>query len=436
MAFKLPTLQNINNIFNNTLQALIPELNPNLPQSWSGYLSKSNSLVASQYNDLLREAYNDNFILLANRDALILKGEELGIPLLLATQSSGILVANADVLVPTILANSQFTINGLIFENVNAVSAILKINVINSVNYNALKDQTEIITDDVHNLVSDLEIEIDATNYNVHNLISEFEFSIDGDVTGAIVVSNEVEVNSYLIDVFSLETGLNQNVNGDIPASTNVISTEVRSSFAAIVGGTDVEKTEDYRNRLLNATTIRGGCLTSLDIEILLNNNGFSFIIFNAPFSSEGGDPDVGITKIYTLRKDGNQASVLEKTEIKNLILENLYPVNDDPDNLFILDTSLIPEDFEISNLKMQTTLGVVDASQSMRNAVIESLNQFFLNEVLIGENVPKNKYTNAVERAIDDFGNTVASSTIINPAGVIVVNSSQKAVLGDVDFV
>lgn len=435
--FILPSLDQIKNIFKNLLQVEIPELNPNLRQSWISYLAKSNSLVASQYIDLLKTAYQDNFIITASREALIKKGEELGIPQPQPQKATGIIIASASAPLQIIPANTEFIINDNIYTSSSASVSLNRNNtVFSNPIYDSTRNETNIITSGMHNLVKDISVEINSAIFAVKNISGRFEFQIEGDQTSTISFGADVKSTTFEISVISQKTGENQNVSSGSIVQANINSNVIRVSYEGINGGADEIQTEAYRNILLSSKSLKGGCLTPFEIKSLLLNNGLGYIKSNIPFSVELGDPDVGETKIYVLRSNDQATSSFEKNRIKSLILDNIYPVNSSPDNLFVVDATKIPVDFQISNLKMNTSNGVDPASESLRSAVIDSLQSFFLNEVEIGKTVERNKYINAVERAIDEFGNTVASSEINNPSNEITVQPNQKAVLGSVSFV
>lgn len=435
--FKLPNLQQIKDIFINLLQAEIPELDPTIKQSFIGYLARSNSLVASQYIDLLKEAYNDNFVLTASRDALLKLGEELNVPLPLPQKASGIIVAEATESLQLIPSNSQFTIYNNIYIN-NSASVSLNREKTISVQpiYDSVDNSTTITVSEIHNLIMGFTITIEDIEYIVKNIIDEYTFTIDGDITEVATLGSILKLTTFEINVISKETGINQNVAGNTILSSSLVDGVIGVSYAGLNGGTDETKTEEYRKLLLAESSIKGGSLTEREINLLLLKNGLSYINFNIPVSQEGGDPDVGIVKMYVLRSNEQQASSFEKAKIKTLILNNLYPVNDDPANLFILDAIKVPINFEISNLEMNTVTGIVPASQTLRNAVIYSLQNFFIEEVGIGEIVERSRYTSAVERSVDEYGNTVASVEILLPENEITVQPSQKVILGSVSFV
>ncbi len=84
--------------------------------------------------------------------------------------------------------------------------------------------------------------------------------------------------------------------------------------------------------------------------------------------------------------------------------------------------------DFTFTALSPNTT--------SMQNSINTSLEQFFREDVNVGENITEDSYRSAIQSTVDsETGEKVESFTLSTPSGDISISSGQLGILGTVTF-
>ena len=80
--------------------------------------------------------------------------------------------------------------------------------------------------------------------------------------------------------------------------------------------------------------------------------------------------------------------------------------------------------------------ISIVPDSQSMRNAITNSLDAFFIDGTTLGENVLEDAYKCAIFGTVDpETGNSVSQFQLLTPLGDIIISTNELPIIGNVIF-
>lgn len=292
-----------------------------------------------------------------------------------------------------------------------------------------------------HNLATGMQVTISGADQSEYNgtftiiVTSEtsFRYAITGSpaspATGTIIASAD------FVSVFVQATDTGQETNLDSGAQLTLttpiggVDNTSFVQFTEVSGGADTETAEEYRLRYLERYQQQTAHFNAADIirkaeEIPGTTNVEVFRV----------TPQVGDVTVYFLRYN-DLDPIPTPQEISDMI-ENLKEIT--PANTPVLltnDAGLIVKaptvrliDFSFSQLTPNT--------QTMKDSVTASLEQFFRDEVFVGVKIPTESYRNAIIQTVDDATNSkVESFTLTQPTGDIDINAGERGFLGDITF-
>lgn len=262
--------------------------------------------------------------------------------------------------------------------------------------------------------------EVTATN--------KFKYDLTGSpsspATGTIIAS-------YLlasIEIKSVDFGQSVNLsNGEVlnigTPIANVNDTAT-VQFDGIAGGTDIESDDNFRIRIRDVRANYLGNFSALSIEIQAKK--VSGVTKTWVFEIT---PAIGQVTVYFIRGEDDDIipSGIEVTEVKNKILE-IKPAQTDDSDVIVSAPTPQTANFVFSAISPNT--------DSMKTAINASLDDFFLNQTNVGEDVKEVDYSSAIINTIDtQTGLKLESFTLTSPSGDISISTGELAVLGTVTF-
>ncbi len=292
-------------------------------------------------------------------------------------------------------------------------------------------------TDEPHNLGTGMQVEIlgaTETEYNGTVTITvtapdEFQYTVSGTPTSPATGTITAEIDRALINCESDEFGADQNLAGGSSLTLGTPIAGVNSvaivGNSGIDGGTDAETDQSYRNRvqrrfanpltLFNVPAIVEQCETVAGVSRVW--------VFEVT-------PEIGDVTIYFVRDNdpgGIIPSAGEVQDVKDAVLL-ITPANTDPSRVFVEAPVANTVNFNFSSISPD--------SVSMRDAVAESLTQFFREDVTVGQNVTADDYRSAIINTLDPTtGASLDSFTLLTPTGDIVIAANEIPILGTVTF-
>lgn len=226
----------------------------------------------------------------------------------------------------------------------------------------------------------------------------------------------------------SLNNGSNTNLAGGTQLTLSTpysgINSIVVAQFDGVQGGTDLESIPDYQSRYLKKYRNPNTPFNVATIESLAQTVPGVTRVWVYPIT-----PDLGQVTVYFTRD--NDADIIptpdEVDEVKNKLLD-ILPVDMADYNLFVLSPTPRPVNFTFSSISPDTL--------AMRNAVAESLDEFFREGTVMGKNLEKVAYDSVIYNTIEpQTGIKVESFSLLDPTGDVAITSSQIATLGTVNF-
>jgi len=243
--------------------------------------------------------------------------------------------------------------------------------------------------------------------------------------TGSLI---QVTLNSASVEIQSLEAGELQNISNGTKVTLDTplggVDDDAFVQFTNVSGGTDIETTEDYQNRVLDAYANPISNFSAADIERTAKTipgvtRVFVFEAFPAP----------GEVEIYFTRD--NDADIIpdpnEVTTVKNEIIKIKSAPTLDTD-VHVLAPTPLPVPFLFTSLSPDST--------ALRAAILNSLEQMFVDVAQVSEDLAEDAYRCAIFNSADpNTGEKVQSFALTFPSGIISVVAAQLAVLGTVTF-
>jgi uncharacterized phage protein gp47/JayE len=271
------------------------------------------------------------------------------------------------------------------------------------------------------------------TDYNgtfeiVVTALNKFTYEITGTptspATGTILAGFTIADLSVKTDDFGQSANLSAGDTVTVTTPIAGMDSEAVVQFGEVAGGTDIETDASLQQRVLFKIQNPTSHFNSASIELKAKEiSGVTRVwIFEAT-------PSAGKVEIYFTRDNDDNIipSGAEITETKNKILE-IKPAHT-PDSYVIVNApTAVNIDFTFSSLSPNTT--------SMQSSINTSLQQFFREEVNVGENITEDKYRAAIQNTIDnETGEKVISFTLSTPTTDISISSGELGVLGTVTF-
>lgn len=194
--------------------------------------------------------------------------------------------------------------------------------------------------------------------------------------------------------------------------------------FDGISGGFDIESDEELRSRILEAYQNPIALFNVAQIVAQARLVAGVTRVF-----VESATPAPGQVTIFFTRD--NDVDIIpsggEVATVKAKLVE-IKPAHMDTDDLIVEAPTPVTVDFEFSFLQPNTL--------TMRQAIEDSLNQFFRESTEVGVSIKEFQYQSAIGNTVDpQTGQKVQSFTLAFPSGDIPIATGELGILGTVDF-
>lgn len=240
--------------------------------------------------------------------------------------------------------------------------------------------------------------------------------------TGTILVDYNSAIIECTTSDFSKSANLSASSSVSLSGAISGVDSEAYVYADGYSGGTDQESVEDFRDRFLFVVRNPIANFNSSAIETQARKiSGVTRVWIQEV------TPLVGQVTIYFTRDNDVDIipSVSEANDVKDSILL-IKPANTSSDDVFVDPLVGVPTNFVFSSVTPNTT--------TMKQAVENSLSEFFRTIPNPEENVSSIKYNTAIQNTVDlSTGNRLTSFVLSSPAGDIVISTGEIATLGTV---
>lgn len=435
MAYNPPNLQTIIDRIKTDIKSVIGELNPTDQNTFIYSLVVAMAGLANDNNMQIKlDIIPNSFATTCKDDEALEPFATLkNVPKKLATGSEGKAVISG-ISGTTIPIGTIFLANEQKFRLQSSVSIANQSINISEISCNG--KTVNVTTASNHNFASNIQITISGCStpeFNGNFIITatdlnKFSYQINNTVTATETSVGTATGTIAVLDLKSLETGANTNLgNGDSLAIENQIAGAnmyAYTMFSQISGGTNDEAFEEWQKRV-----------------VYKYQNPITYFneanVINAVLSIAGNTrcwvlkctPDIGQATIYFVRD--NDANILpDATEIENAkkAIVALRTVKDSDSDIFVYAPTAKIVNFNISD--------VVPNTPTMKQAIINSIEQLFSDKVTLSTNLTLNTINYAIGNSFDlESGTGIQSFTLNSPNADIVCNTGELAILGTITF-
>jgi uncharacterized phage protein gp47/JayE len=411
-------------------QAEIPESNPTLKNSWLRALLMAIAGGIFEIYERLKVLKRQVFIKTSTGDDLLNLGNIWIGNKLAATISTGFIsvTGTASTVIPT---NTLFQTNALQYKTLSEVTIVANVQTLSSLTYSA--NVATATTPSEHRLATGMSVTIAGatpTGLNGTHVItvtSATTYTFTTTVGGAGTATGTITSTSTFasIQVESLLTGSDKNQDPGVQLTlVNPISgaSTAYVQFSELVGGTDLETDEEYRERFIFRVQ---NPVANFNVAAIINK--INELAFVERVFVEEITPQLGQVTIYCLKENNEVPTSTELTLIKDKVLE-IKPANTPESGIFVVAPTLVPTNFTFTSITPDTS--------TMRTAITNSLTAFFETEPDISTTITIAQYTNAIINTVDEeTGDLLTDYTLFSPSGNIVIASGEIGTLGTVTF-
>jgi len=291
-------------------------------------------------------------------------------------------------------------------------------------------------------LANNLEVTISGANESAYNGTfpisvinnTSFTYTLPNSTTSPATGTISASTTAAALFLQSVDFGedTNQDANTLLTFSNTIagVDSVAQVTYDGIGGGSDIESSTDYRDRMLER--VRGYlAFFSVDtIKTFIRDNvsGVTKVWVFTPDDSQGGDP--GQTIIYFIR--GNDDSIIpngaEVQEVKDIMDAQQKPAHMASSDLMVNAPTPVTEDFTFSAISPDTP--------TMRTAIAANLAAYFLDGGDVGVAVTQDQYRSVIQNTFDtETGASLDTFTLDSPAGSLGGNPGELVILGAVNF-
>lgn len=287
-----------------------------------------------------------------------------------------------------------------------------------------------------HGLATNIEIVIagaDQTEYNGTHVISvisptQLTFQVDpsavSPATGTITTtSTRANVNVRCLTSGSI-TNLSSGAELSIQINTVNVNPTAYVAFGGLTGGTDQESTADYRSNVIDAWKNPVANFNPEQISRQCKTVPGVTRVFVKRIT-----PAIGQVTIYFTRDNDDNIipSATDVATVKSRLLE-IAPADTSEDDIIVSAPTPVSTNFVISD--------IVPDSNSMREAIENSLDTFFRSSTEEGEDVTSEQYLSVIFNTFDpESGEKLRSYNLTSPTTDIEIDDGEIATLGTVTF-
>jgi uncharacterized phage protein gp47/JayE len=351
-----------------------------------------------------------------------------------ATRATGFVSFGGTVGGAIPLATAMNATNGLTYLVINAgvVSHVI-VNVVSIVRSGTVAVVT---TDIPHNLTSSIPATILGALEPEYNVVGAtvtpldaltFSYSVDGTPTtpanGAITAEYNLALVSIESSGFGSANNLAPNERITLAAPINDVDETGRPNADGVSGGSDAETNTAKRVRLLDRIRNPVAHFNASAIEQQMKSvTGVTRVwIFEAT-------PVAGFVSCYFVRDLDNDIfpDAGEVTTVKGKVLE-IKPVTIDSANVLLAAPVDYPANFDFTSITPDTP--------SMRTAIVQSLEQFFLDFSNVAEAINEASYKGAISATVDTITGDRLTDFDLVQSGSITPPSNALSTVGVVAY-
>lgn len=204
-------------------------------------------------------------------------------------------------------------------------------------------------------------------------------------------------------------------------------------TFGGLAGGTEIEDTEAFRARILEALGTDYGMFSAAEIKIVAKQiPGVTRVWVREAelYTTTPVDVYEGQVKIAFVRD--NDANIFpsdqEVATVKAHIVETIMPAHTAEEDVMVISPTPLAVNFTFTALSPDTP--------SMRQAIQASLVQFFDEGVDFGTDIPQDQYRCAIQDTWDtERRQGVTSFTLSGPTGTVAVGGDELPILGTITW-
>lgn len=275
--------------------------------------------------------------------------------------------------------------------------------------------------------LSDIEITVTADNEFTYELAA----TPSSPATGTPIVSGTWGTGLITCAANGPGGNLDTGATLAIASPPTGLDSSALVTFGGIAGGSEVETTDSYRGRVLEALGTDFGMFSADEIKIVAKTvPGVTRVwVLEA---TQGGTNGVyeGQVRIAFMR-DGDADPFPGSTEVaavRDKILATILPAHTADEDVTVEAPTPLAVDFTFNTL--------VPSTASMRRAVIARLQQFFDEAAEYGTTITENEYICAIQSTYDSETRTpLRSFSLVAPTGAVTVAADELPILGDVTF-
>jgi len=291
-------------------------------------------------------------------------------------------------------------------------------------------------TASAHGLADNVDTTISGATYSPYNgtfeisVVDEttFTYEMASSTTSPDTGSPSLSADIAVLALTSTAEGLANNQLPGTPLTFSApiagVDTIATVGYPGIDGAVDIESDADFRVRFFERTQNPVAHFNVADIvQQAKRVEGVTRVFV------QGVTPAVGQVTIYFTRDNDTSLipSAGEVTTVKNKILE-IKPANTADADVIVAAPTGASQDFTFTALSPNTA--------TMKAAVEASLDLFFREETVVGEDVDEDAYRSAIFNTIDtETGNRVTTFTLSTPSGDISRAAGEITTLGTVTF-
>jgi uncharacterized phage protein gp47/JayE len=437
MPLNFPANRNeVNQRIKTDVQNSLSSSNPFLSASFLGAIVAG---LAGRIFDIYYQIKNvlmpNLFVNTAENSMLEQFGEIWGIARNPATQASGLIACTgiAGTLIP--LGTTWQNSAGITFESLASISvAVQSISISGITRSGAIATAT---TASNHNLATGMSVVIagaDQAEYNgtfTITVLSANSFSYSSGIdpitpaTGAISASYTAASVSVKSQDFGQQANMDAGEGLTITTPISGLDNAAIVQFTAIAEGTDIESDDDFRARILFKIQNPTAQFSATAIEAKAKEvSGVTRVWV------EEATPIAGKVSIYFTRD--NDLTIIpsagEITEVKEKVL-TIKPAHTPDAYVLVLAPSALSVDFSFSAISPDT--------DTMKAAIIANIEQFFLEQVNVGEIILEDAYRAIIYNTTDtETGDKLLSFTLTTPSGNISIAAGELGTLGTITFI
>lgn len=362
-------------------------------------------------------------------------GSTYGVTRLVATQSRGNVIATGHVGTAIPTGTVLISSSGTLYTS-TAASTIAFTNRIGVIHVVSL---TATITLSSHGLASGISVTITGVGNSIFNgsfdinvidvdnfTITLITTSADGNYGNANILVNYATIN-VLSDTFAANTVLLDGSSLSLENSITGIDDDIYASFGGVIGGSDIELDNNYKNRVLYRirNPIAYNSISYIKNKLFEDKNITRAWVL--PIT-----PSQGYVTTYFV-KDNDTTSIFPTSQDLTDAKARLSIPADMPESNFIVSSPIE----KVINFNFSSFNPYTDA---MKESIDNNLSQLFKENIEIGKNldtpntITSSQYNKAILSSIDtNTGQSLRDFLLTTPTGNISVADNELCTLGTI---